>query len=210
MDFPHDVRVALEWIETRKRVQGSKFAPRTLFDPLELLNERLELHSEFHKERCGCENIDTCNNPWAVEYRATKEKNVDPEVKVGVNVTTEEYKRIFNDEKAAVKDLTHEQIVERIAELDSLIREIKIKRAATYSYLEDVIERSTEEEKKKIRELDKQYRVSTVSNTEKVVETKKKAARAQGKSKDEKAIEAMMAAYGCSREKATNLLNSIK
>lgn len=112
--------------------------------------------------------------------------------------TEDEYRKIYDNELplnfvlpslVSVQQMTNDQILDRIHEMQELSKIVKIKWQMSYITLNQKLEGETEEERERVRRKDASFKPRIVSEGQKEKVVK---ARAASKSKEEKAMEALI------------------
>ena len=116
-------------------------------------------------------------------------------------ISQDDYRKVFNEKLSPIVELVascngnlkeaYAKLAERAVFIDKLILNTKIERHAVYATMQDLTERATDEERLKIKELDKMYKVKAPSGSgaEKARST---APRAAGMTKQEKSIKTLI------------------
>jgi len=130
-------------------------------------------------------------------FGGRKESDMDIRIEAKEpEVSVEDFRRIFNEKTTGIVELHKEGGIEAVIaamrKIDEAIVEMKVNRAAHYAFINDAIERANDEERRKIRELDKLYKPKQPS-ARSAERTRSAAPRAAGKSKQEKAVETLLA-----------------
>jgi uncharacterized protein YcnI len=110
----------------------------------------------------------------------------------------DEFKDIFCREAKLVVNLTNEEILERIHKLEKFVRHTRTRISKDKDELAHRKEKMSKSERDALEIKDRAYKVKPVVETEKP--------KAVPKSKEEKAIDALMAAMGFTREQAINFM----
>ena len=104
-------------------------------------------------------------NPETGVLRAKPVQQITP---VGQPIVDlDEFKMFVNDERAQIKDMTPEEVQDRIRQLEKLAQEARTRQQACVVYLEEVKLRLSEEHREKLRQRDAEYKVQTAEKIRK-------------------------------------------